>query len=253
MTLQSYLNKTLELLLGSQNLPLITTEQIIHSIDLTLLDEQASQETLFQIKQKAQLNQIAALCIYSKHLPLFHQLNTIPLATVVNFPQGNEKEASILTAITNAVELGATEIDYVLPYQLYLSGKKEETLSQCQTIINFCTQQKLTLKIILETGAFPELQSIYEVSKNLISLGCNFLKTSTGKISQGASLPAVFTILSAINDMNKPCGIKISGGIKTPLQAFNYAKLAELMMGKPIDKSWFRIGASNLLSTLKNK
>ena len=78
----------------------------------------------------------------------------------------------------------------------------------------------------------------------------SFLKTCTGKIPQGASLSALFTMLSAIKDSGKTCGIKVSGGVKTPRQAFNYAKLAELMMAKKIDKSWFRIGASSLLNEL---
>jgi deoxyribose-phosphate aldolase len=133
-----------------------------------------------------------------------------------------------------------------------LDGGKDDALTQCKAVIDLCKQEKRTLKIILETGAFSELQSIYEVSNQLIELGSIFLKTSTGKTPQGASLPAVFTILTAIKDSKAQCGIKISGGVKTPTQAINYAKLAELVLAKPIDKSWFRIGASSLLAELKD-
>ena len=96
------------------------------------------------------------------------------------------------------------------------------------------------------------MRTIYQLCIELLTSQCDFLKTSTGKIPQGASLPAVFAILSAIKDSGKTCGIKISGGIKNPQQARNFAYLAELIMQKKISKDWFRIGASNLLGELLN-
>lgn len=253
MNLESSLNKVLETLLSNQSTTRITAEQLIHTIDLTLLDEEASLASLTQLNENARCNEVAAICVYSKHLPEFQQLKMIELATVINFPHGNEELTASCNAIEQAHTLGATEIDYVLPYPLYIDGQKDAALHQCQEVIKLCKQHHLTSKIILETGAFPALELIYEVSKSLIESGCDFLKTSTGKIAQGASLPAVFTMLSAIKDTKAPCGLKVSGGVKTPAQAFNYAKLAELMMDKPIDKNWFRIGASSLLESLRNK
>lgn len=251
------LNKLLEIILAYQSNSAIEVQQLIHSIDLTLLDEHALTESLLQLNLNACHNHVAAICIYIKHLAQVQQtyppncIELPQLATVVNFPQGNDTLNCSLESIEKAVLLGATEIDYVLPYQLYLNGKKQDTLNQCQAVIELCKKHQLTTKIIIETGAFNQLESIYELSKNLIELGCDFLKTSTGKINQGASLPAVFTLLCAMRDsLSNDCGIKISGGIKTPHQAYTYAKLAELIMAKKIDKSWFRIGASSLLNEL---
>ncbi len=247
MSLEAHLNKTLEQLLSSESKPLVTAEQLIHSIDLTLLDENASIESLSELNDKAQLNKVAAVCVYSQHLSLFPTLNRV---TVINFPQGNEDLLNSLNAIDKALELGVNEIDYVLPYQLYLDGKEQEALHRCRAIIRSCKNYNLTLKIILETGAFSQMQSVYEVSKQLSGEGCDFIKTSTGKTPQGASLSAVFAILSALKDSGTNCGLKVSGGVKTPLQAYHYARLAELMLNQSIDKSWFRIGASSLLDEL---
>ena len=72
------------------------------------------------------------------------------------------------------------------------------------------------------------------------------LKTSTGKITPGASLQAVFVMLSAIKDSQSGCGIKISGGIKTLAQASVYIHLSEHMLEKNVGKNWFRIGASQI-------
>jgi deoxyribose-phosphate aldolase len=250
VTIEPSLNGVLEGLLRSESIPEITAEQLIHCIDLTLLDEHATPDSLAQLKHDATKYQVAAVCVFSKHLSEFQVLQPIELATVINFPQGNDEITHSLDAIEQAVLLQATEIDYVLPYQLYLAGNKSKALKNCQTIIESCKKHNLNIKIILETGALSSIETIYEVSLELIYLGCDFLKTSTGKIAQGASLSAAFAMLSAIKDTNSECGLKISGGIKTPEQAIQYAKLAEMTIHKPIDKSWFRVGASSLLHEL---
>ena len=96
------------------------------------------------------------------------------------------------------------------------------------------------------------MQTIYQVSKDLIATGCDFLKTSTGKLPQGASLDAVFAMLSAIKDSGRQCGIKVSGGVKTPQQALCFAQLAEIVCGIKINRNWFRLGSSSILGELLN-
>lgn len=250
MTLETHFNEVMHVLLGSYPHRGITAKQLIHTLDLTLLDEQATDESLSQLKQNANLNHVAALCIYSQHLEQCSSQNIIPLATVINFPYGKDDLDFSLASIEQAIQLGVTEIDYVLPYHLYLQGQKQKALAQCRAVSKSCKQHNLVLKIILETGAFPDMQTIYNASKELIESGCDFLKTSTGKIPLGASLSAVFAILSAIRDTKADCGVKVSGGVKKNQDAYNYATLSELIIDKQINKSWFRIGASSLLNEL---
>lgn len=251
MIIESHLNEIMGALIDRQNNQLIPVDQLIHSMDLTLLDEHASTATLTKINHDANQNQVAAVCVYLQHLHDFSSLkHNIKRATVINFPQGIEDLDSSLKSIDQASQLGASEIDYVMPYHLYLDDLKQKALKQCQKIIQHCKQQQLVVKVILETGAFPDTQLVYEVSNELIELDCDFLKTSTGKIPQGASLSAVFAILSAIKETKACCGIKVSGGIKLPQHAYHYSMLAELMLNKAINKNWFRIGASSLLDEL---
>lgn len=250
MTVENHLNNVMEKLLDRFPKQFITVKQLIHSIDLTLLDEHASTEELTQLKHDAQQNGVAALCIYMQHLPEIMPQHSVSTATVINFPQGMEPLDVSLASIDKAARLGVNEIDYVFPYSMYLEGHTQKALHQCYTISELCKQHNLVLKVILESGAFSNLQDIYTISRELIDLECNFIKTSTGKIMPGASLSAAIAILSAIKDANASCGIKISGGIKKPQQAFHYAVLAELMINKPINKNWFRIGASSLLGEL---
>ncbi|CAM2875087.1 deoxyribose-phosphate aldolase [Legionella worsleiensis] len=251
MFLEKQLNDMLEELLTSQASGAVTKDQLIHCLDLTLLEIDATQESLNLLQDRAIAHQVAAVCVLPNQLSTFILPSSTHLATVINFPHGTDDLSASLAEVNHAVTLGAEEIDFVLPYNDYLTGNRKLALNQCDAIIKACQKKGIIIKIILETGAFPDLESIYNVSKELIAMGANFIKTSTGKIAQGATLPAVFTILSALKEsQGNDCGIKISGGVKKTQQALNFAYLAELMLNKPINSNWFRIGASSLLDEL---
>ncbi len=250
MTLKAHLNSVFEHLISDDVSAGISIDQLIQSTDLTLLKENPSDEELNHIYQLAQNYPVAALCVDAHHLHKFNLPAGFNFATVINFPHGNNDLNTCIKEIDQALIWGVKEIDYVFPYQVYLADKKHEALNHCRAIAQSCKKHGLVLKIIMETGVFSDIENIYKLSAELIETGCTFLKTSTGKIAQGASLSAVFAILSAIKDSGTPCGVKISGGVKTPQQARSYAYLAELIMNQKINKSWFRLGASSLLDEL---
>ena len=220
-------------------------------IDLTLLDHQATVHDINQLTTKGIQKHVAALCVLPQHLDLIPETSPIPRATVVNFPTGNESRPQVLQAIDYiATHHIINEIDYVFPYQAYLDGDRDHALSCCAEAFKHCQEHGLLFKVILETGALPSSEMIYQLSTDVINNGCDFLKTSTGKITTGATLPAATAMLSAIIDSKKTCGIKLSGGIRTIEQAESYILLAEDMMKATVDKSWFRLGASGLLDHL---
>lgn len=221
-------------------------------IDLTLLDKNASREALTLLFEKASRYQVAAICVFPDALPKVDQSNTFKRATVVNFPQGQDPLEKTLEDIENIISChNPDEIDYVFPWQKYLNGLNESALTHCQQAYALCKKKNnLTFKVILETGAWSSLQTMYQVSRELIDMGCDFLKTSTGKLTTGATPIAAFTILKAIKDSGLSCGLKVSGGIREPEQAFLYMNLANQVLEQELDKSWFRIGASSLLDAL---
>lgn len=253
MTLESQLDKVVNLLFSDSMPVRHSAEQLIPCLDLTLLDEQASELAILDLENRARAAQVAAICLLPDHLHLLRSREQIDIATVVNFPSGDNSIEDSLSEIVKAQALGATEIDYVLPYSHYLAGKKKAALTACNEIITLCKQKQLCCKIIIETGAFPDLCSIYQVAHELIELDCTFLKTSTGKIKIGATIPAVFALASAIKATNAQVGIKVSGGVRTKQAALIYSQLIEQIIEKPINSRWFRIGASTLLDELLNK
>lgn len=226
-------------------------KKLIPLIDLTLLDLDATKIDILTCVTKAAQHNVAAVCVFPQHLTFIPSIVPVPRATVVNFPTGNESHEHVLQEIERAiVHNRVNEIDYVFPYQAYLAGDKNSALSFCLTAYQLCQQHCVLFKVILETGALPSSQLIYQLSLDVINNGCDFIKTSTGKISQGASIPAATAMLSAIIDSQQSCGIKLSGGIKTIEDALSYVNLAERMTGKTVNKEWFRIGASSLLDEI---
>lgn len=252
MSLEKKLAQTLrEISSCGQENSILSPDGIIPLIDLTLLDNNATRKEIHDLAMKANQNHVAAICVLPSQLDYIAQDIKITRATVINFPTGNELHSHVLKTIERTATLQLVdEIDYVFPYQAYLAGRQKEALSCCQEAFQCCKQQGLVFKVILETGALPSMDVIYDLSIAIIQSGCDFIKTSTGKIANGACIPAVFSMLSAIIDCNIPCGIKVSGGIKTVEQALAYMQLAQQMQKRKINSSWFRLGASSLLDVL---
>lgn len=231
--------------------------RLISLIDLTNLNEDATNHDILGLCEKASSSygSVAAICVYPKFIETVRaaiEINNskIAICTVVNFPSGNERSEIIYAAITASLQAGADEIDLVLPYKDYLSGKTASALNlveQCRSLI---PANKL-LKVILETGAFADTKQLYSVSRELIDRNIDFLKTSTGKIAVGANIEAATVLLQAIKDSGKDVGFKASGGIRTVEQALSYYNLAKEFFPKHwLTAKHFRLGASGLLDHL---
>lgn len=222
-----------------------TNEQILSLLDLTCLASEATPDDIRALAKTGEDLQVAALCVLPEHLCMISSANTRLRATVINFPTGDEPVAhglKILSPLIGHVD----EIDYVFPYKTYLAGEKKEALAACSTMSTWAKEHQLTLKVILESGAFPTPTHLYQLSLDVLEVGCDFLKTSTGKIPIGATWPAAFAMLSAIVDSGVTCGIKLSGGLRTLEQTKPYWQLAEHLMKKTPEKTWFRLGSSHL-------
>jgi deoxyribose-phosphate aldolase len=247
-------NDYLEDLKKSQPATLSLLREINSVIDLTTLSPSDDDESVSNLCHKAsnQLGEVAAVCVYPKFVPIAADLlstTKIRIASVANFPSGSEKLSDVFKEIDSAILAGANEIDTVFPYTFYLEGNKKkamEYIAECKIACG-----KATLKVILEISEFPNLPEIYTLSQELIALGVNFIKTSTGKSKHGATLEASSAMLLAIRETPCNTGFKTSGGVRSFDQACAYLDLAKNIMGEDwVTPLHFRIGASTLLDDL---
>jgi deoxyribose-phosphate aldolase len=231
-------------------------KQIYSLIDLTSLNETDDAQTIAELCTKAALADVhvAAVCIYPRFVPQVKEAlrgTAVKIATVVNFPGGDDSLESAETTIQTALSQGVDEIDVVFPYARYLAGEKayaETFIRRCKSL---CAEQ--VLKVILETGVLQASSVIKEVSELVIAAGADFLKTSTGKTAVGATVEAAAVMLDVIQNKSQGrVGLKVSGGIRTIAQAIEYITLAENKMGPSwLTPAHFRIGASQLVDSMR--
>ena len=172
------------------------------------------------------------------------------VATVVNFPSGDEPIDAVTAAVSAALADGADDIDVVLPYRAVLAGDLARAAALVAAVAELVEEPTL-LKVILETGALEDPAAISSAAELAVENGADFVKTSTGKIPAGASLEAAAAMLAVIAGADRPVGLKPSGGIRTFDEAMAYIDLADSVMGEGwATPATFRFGASGLLDSL---
>jgi len=245
--------------------------QIISLIDLTNLNDNCDDAAIETLCSAARTpaGYVAAVCVWpafvSNAKQLLGQHSPVKIATVVNFPGGNEPPKSTCTSINKALDDGADEIDYVLPYTEFLRGNIIFVANALQTVRRE-TPDNVILKVILESGVLDSRESIRTAAKIAIDQGADFIKTSTGKVPVNATVDAATIMLETIalsqaqtqspspTQQQRSVGFKAAGGIKTIDDANLYLNLAEQILGQEwADSAHFRFGASGLLQDALTK
>ena len=191
---------------------------------------------------------VAAVCVWPEFVGLSAELlasSGVRIATVVNFPEGNDETERVCAEAGRALADGANEIDLVLPWHDFLAGREKRARKMVAAVREAIAAT--TLKVILETGQYPDQIAVANASRLAVEEGADFLKTSTGKTAVSASLEAATTVLNVIHEADRVVGIKASGGIRSLLQARSYLELADAIMGPDwATPATFRFGASAL-------
>lgn len=247
-------------------------KHIFSCLDITTLDGNDTPEKVKKLCKKILSYQLkdnpplypASVCVFPTLVSsAYGILNGTPvkIASVAgNFPYGQTPLSAKLLETAYALDKGADEIDLVANRSFLLEGKTSAFTQEIRSIKALCGNK--TLKVILETGAIETLFKVREAVKQAIEAGADFVKTSTGKIPQGATPEDVIIMIDEIyrqekknQNQNMPnrhkIGIKISGGISEPHQALIYYRLFHHYFPQTlILKDRFRIGCSRLSDNL---
>jgi deoxyribose-phosphate aldolase len=223
-------------------------------LDLTDLSAGATEAGIVALCAKAALPEghVAAVCVWPQFVGIARRVlkgNDVKIATVVNFPAGGTHVGRITSDVAEALSDGADEIDLVMPWKAFLEGDTEIAAEMIGEVKAACEGKML--KVILESGAFPDQASLQRACELAITAGADFLKTSTGKIEISATPEAAQTILETIKASSRPIGFKASGGIRTLAEARIYLEQADKIMGpRWATPKTFRFGASSLHGVL---
>lgn len=232
----------------------IAAHALLRLLDLTSLNENDTEYSIDSLCQQAftPYGNVAAVCVWPKFVTHAKRLlhgSDIKVATVVNFPKGENNLNLLKREIYQSLDAGANEIDAVFPYREFLNKNYADCEKYVQTARELCEGK--TLKIILETGEIQNTKKICTATKICIDSGADFIKTSTGKTPVSATPEAANAILETLAADTRNVGFKASGGIRTIDDAKKYLILAADIMGyKWIMPSNMRIGAGSLLNNL---
>jgi deoxyribose-phosphate aldolase len=231
-----------------------TARRAISLIDLTDLEDSTNGDRVGRLCERAAAHHTAAVCVW----PDFVQQcaaalgrSGVAVATVVNFPTGDERPHAVRVLTERALADGA--VDVVLPYRWWLAGDDERAAAVLDVVTGAArrAERPARTKVILETGALGDREAVRRAARFAIEHGADFVKTSTGKIGVSATPEAVEVILGEVAAAVRPVGVKPAGGIRTLADARTYLRLADEAMGPDwATPATFRFGASGLLDAL---
>lgn len=234
--------------------------QALGLMDLTSLNDDDTNDVIIELCNSTitDFGHVAAVCVYPKFVALAKKtltqlgMHDVKVATVTNFPLGDQDIDQIIAETEQAILDGADEIDVVLPYKDFINGN----LKRCEDVLvqskQACADHNV-LKVIIESGELGDLNTIKAASEFAIDCGADFIKTSTGKVPVNATLEAADVMLNVIKQNGGRVGFKAAGGIRTADDAKAYLIQAEQILGSDwVKSSNYRFGASGLLSSLKD-
>jgi deoxyribose-phosphate aldolase len=166
---------------------------------------------------QAQENNIFGICVppfWVKKAKRDIGNSGIQLVTVIGFPLGYQMSQTKEAEAQQAIKDGADELDMVLN----ISAVKSEMMwpkIEVAKMGKLAHENGKILKVIIETALLTE-NEIKDACKICADAGADFVKTSTGFASKGATVEDVKLMRSVLPEH---VGIKASGGIKTYEQA----------------------------------
>ena len=180
-------------------------------IDHTALAADATKEKIETLCKEAVEYKFASVCVNSCWVPLASSLlkgSGVKVCTVVGFPLGAMDSSSKANEAATAVENGAEEVDMVINIGFLKSGMLDEVLDDIKAVRK-ATEGKI-LKVIIETCLLTddEKKTACMLSEKA---GADFVKTSTGFSTGGATVEDVVLMKEMVGDR---LSVKASGGIR---------------------------------------
>jgi deoxyribose-phosphate aldolase len=134
----------------------------------------------------------------------------IPVGVVIGFPLGASLVSTLRQEAAALARVGVRELDMVLPIGQLKSGNHHAVQHAIHAAATVAHHHNAILKVILET-ALLTVEEKLRGAELAIQAGADFLKTSTGFASGGAT-PADVALLRGV--AGGRCGVKASGGIR---------------------------------------
>ena len=187
---------------------------IAQMIDHTCLKAAATEEDIKKLCDEAIEYNFKTVCVPTCYVAMATHLlaNThVGVTTVVGFPLGNETPAAKAFEAREAVINGATDVDMVINIGALKNEKYDYVKYDIEEVVKAAKEvcSHAIVKVIIET-CYLEEDEIIKVSEIVMDAGADFIKTSTGFGTGGATIPHIKLMKSVVGNKIK---IKAAGGI----------------------------------------
>lgn len=186
-------------------------------IDHTLLKPEAQEKDIIKLCQEARDHDFMSVCVNPTWVPLASQElegSDVKVCTVIGFPLGANQTAVKVLEAKMAVEEGAKEVDMVINIGWMKAGAYDKVQAEIEALVK-ALPQDVIVKVIIETCLLSK-DEIIKVSQIVKDAGADFVKTSTGFSTGGATLEDVALIRQAVGP---EMDIKASGGVSNKQEA----------------------------------
>lgn len=197
-------------------------------IDHTLLKPTATSEDIIKLCEEAKTYNFKAVCVNSCFMKLAKETlenSDVKVCTVIGFPLGTNATQTKVFEAKEAIKNGADEIDMVINIGFLRDKLYDLVLEDIKAVK--AVSQNTILKVIIETCYLTETE-ILKATEIVNQSEANFIKTSTGFGSRGASLEDIKLIKSV---PKSELHIKASGGIRDYKTALEYINLGVNRIG----------------------
>ena len=197
-------------------------------IDHTLLKQDATVEQIDSLLSEAREYDFASVCVNPFWVSYAHsglQGTDVKVCTVVGFPLGATTSAVKALETKEAIQNGADEIDMVINVGALKSGNTDLVESDIRAVVE-ASGDKL-VKVIIEACLLTNDEKVL-ACQLAQKAGADFVKTSTGFSTGGATLPDVQLMRQTVGpDM----GVKAAGGARSYADAVAFVEAGATRIG----------------------
>ena len=206
---------------------MINVKNILSKCDHTLLSQTATWEQIKKICDDGMKYQTASVCIPPSFVAQAKQYvgDKLAICTVIGFPNGYNTTATKVFETKDAIVNGADEIDMVINIGLLRAGEDRQVCDEIRKIKEACGEK--ILKVIIETCLLTEEEKV-RMCKIVTEAGADYIKTSTGFSSAGATLEDVRLMRANVGENVL---VKAAGGISGLEDAQNFLDAGASRLG----------------------
>jgi len=208
----------------------MTPTQFAKYLDHTMLKPDSTRRDARRVCEEAKAHGFAAACILPSWVADAADTlagSGVAVCTVVGFPHGIAPAQAKAAEAATVVADGATEVDMVINISALKSGADLLAFDDIQSVVDVAQAGGAIVKVILECALLTDDEK-RQACKMAVEEGAQFVKTSTGFASHGATVHDVALLRTTVGP---EIGVKAAGGIRTSADALAMIEAAANRIG----------------------